>query len=120
MMNSLNALAKKRANFVSITRMQGMGFARYFNKAQQTALDMKTDMTAYEYFPETISRLDPHPNYPERAIDDRYWQWKSQQMSKTTAERLRTGSILKRQNERKYTQGRLFSHIKLAQIKKEV
>ena len=97
-----------------------MGFARIQNKAQQVAQDMKTDMTAYEYKPDTISRLTPHPNYPDRAIPDKFYSTKRKEMAQASLERLRTAGILKKENERRFNIGRVYQHIKLDQIKKEV
>ena len=97
-----------------------MGFARAHNRAQQVALDMRTDMTAYEYSPETISRLTPHPNYPERALPDKWHGVRRGEMARASLERLRTAAILKKENERRYNQGRVYAHVKLDQIKREV
>lgn len=98
----------------------GRTFARSLNKAQQIAIDMRHDMTAYEYKPETISKLDPGPAYPQKAVDDNYWKEKKKTSAKASLERLRTAAILKKQNERRYTEGRNFAHLKLDQIKREI
>ena len=84
------------------------------------AAEMKTDMTTYEYHPETISRVTPHPNYPDRAIPDQYWKWKQKSMAKQTLERFRTPALTKRILEKKAFQGRYYAHVKLDQIRTEV
>jgi len=42
-----------------------MSFARYFNRAQTQDYKFKTDMTAYQYRPDLIYRIDPAPQYPD-------------------------------------------------------
>ena len=44
-------------------------FSRYLNRGQQAAVDMKSDLTAYEIVPDMISRLDPSPHYPVEAME---------------------------------------------------
>ena len=81
---------------------QSMSFARHANKAQKVSQDMKYDMSAYEYVPETINRLTPHPNYPDPAMPTSFWKAKKKQMTTESLERLRTAGIHKKIKERNY------------------
>jgi hypothetical protein len=38
------------------------------NRGQKAAIDMKSDLTAYEFVPEMISQLSPAPRYPSPAL----------------------------------------------------
>lgn len=107
------AFAKSQNSF-------GRGFARYLNKGQRAAIDMKSDMTAYEQIPDMISNLDPGPGYPERPLNNNQNVIKNIRDAKHNLERLRTSGVAKRQNEQRFARGRLFSHYKLEEIRADV
>ena len=73
---------------------------------------------AYEFQPDAISTLVPAPRYIEKPLKNT-----STGMSKDhkyDAERFRTAAIQKKANEARYFRGRLYSHIKLEQIRSGV
>ena len=94
-------------------------FARFLNRGQQAAVDMKSDMTSYEYAPDMISKLDPAPAYPEPAMLSQ-GQMKTKRDAAHNLERIRTSAITKKQNEMKFNTGRLYSHYKLEEIRSDV
>jgi hypothetical protein len=54
--------------FLTFARHQttfGRSFGRYLNKGQRAAVDMKSDLTAYETKPEMINQVEPGVSYPE-------------------------------------------------------
>ena len=73
---------------------------------------------AYEFQPDAISSLVPAPQYVEKPLKNK--KVGSSKDNQYDAERFRTGAIQKRQNEARYFRGRLYSHIKLEQIRSGV
>jgi len=78
---------------------------------------MKDNMLAYEFKPDAINELVPSPRYVDKALNEHQDTLKTSQYS---LERKRTTALTKRQNEARYAQGRLYSHLKLYQIKQGV
>ncbi len=75
-------------------------------------------MNAYEFKPEAINSLTPAPRYIDKSLtntsvgrpkDDQY-----------NLERYRTSTLQRRANDARFYRGRLYSHIKLEQIKSNV
>ena len=95
----------------------GRSFGRYLNRGQRAAVDMKSDMTAYQTVPDMIRTVDPGISYPEYPMGHGTPQAVLIRDSKHNLERLRTSGVAKRQNEQRYTRGRLFSHFKLEEIR---
>ena len=93
------------------------GFARYRNKAQATSLGMKDSMLSYEFVPEAMTTLEPAPQYIEKALHGRADHRK---FNFDSAERMRTNVLKRRQNEQRYAQGRMYTHLKLHQIRESV
>lgn len=83
------------------------------NRGQQAAVDMKSDLTAYEFVPEMISSLSPAPRYPTPALGLSKAQQKGNRDARYNLERHRSSYITKKQNEAKFVTGRLHSHYKL-------
>lgn len=92
-------------------------FARYYNKAQATAQGMKDDMLSYEYKVNTINSIIPGPRFPTPALNRDH---DISRDNKYSLERRRTNKLVQRQNEFKYNQGRMYTHLKLNQIKQGV
>ena len=78
---------------------------------------MKTDLTAYDYVEEMITNLEPTPKYPSHAMPDS-GTLKRKHNSAFNLERLRTSGITDRNNELRYTRGRLHAHLKLEDMRK--
>ena len=74
-------------------------------------------MLSYEFKPESINEVVPSPRYVDKALNR---DQSSIRMSKYSLETQRTSALVKRQNEARYAQGRLYSHLKLHQIKQSV
>ena len=62
-------------------------------------VDGKTDMTAYNYKPEHITKIDPSPRYIEKSLLEGPQKEKVKRDFVYNAERLRTAGILKRTNQ---------------------
>lgn len=99
---------------------QSRSFARlgYHNKAQQNAIDMKSDLTCYGYKSELISSVQPGPRYPKKALDD--VNAGRRRNAKYNLELIRTSALTKKANEQKFTTGRTHAHYNLHQLKLDV
>ena len=98
---------------------QARHFSRYLNRGQQAALDMKSDLSAYNQLPQQIARIVPGPEYPEKAMPNRD-QVMKRKNSQYDLERIRTSAITRIEKERKYITGRIHAHKKLEQIRQDV
>lgn len=78
---------------------------------------MKDNMLAYEFKPDAMSELTPAPKYIEKGLNKHMHHHRD---GKFNLERHRTSVISRRQNEMRYAQGRLYSHLKLDHIKRGV
>ena len=67
-------------------------------------------MLSYEFKPEVINSIIPAPRYPTNALAPNATE---QRNNKYNTERRRTSVLTKRQNEYRFTQGRMYTHIKL-------
>jgi len=94
-------------------------FSRYLNRGQKAAIEMKTDLNAYDQLPKQISRVVPGPSYPDKAMPNQAQQFKRRN-SAYDLERIRTSGIARIEKERRFINGRLQSHEKLEMIKQEV
>lgn len=74
-------------------------------------------MMAYEFKPDAINSIVPSPRYIDKALNH---SLEDARDNKYNAERYRTSTLVKRQNETRYQRGRLYSHIKLQQIRQQV
>lgn len=83
-------------------------------------VDSKIDMTAYEYKPEHITKVEPAPRYLESALSEGPDREKMARDRSYNYERLRSAGILKRVNQERAFQGRMWSHIKLNEMKQKV
>jgi hypothetical protein len=81
---------------------------------------MKDNLSAYEYKPEMMSNLEPGPEYPEKSLGQGYLKEKRMRDGHHTLERHRTAEISARANYERFTKGRLYSHLKLEQMRKDV
>lgn len=109
----------KHNNTQLMAQLQARTFGRYLNRGQQAAIDMKSDLTSYEYKTEMISRLDPAPSYPQKAMmSDK--QTKRHANSQYNLERIRSSGLNKKQKEAKFVMGRFHSHLKLEQMRVDV
>lgn len=77
-------------------------------------------MTAYEYKPEHITKVEPSPRYIEKALLEGPEREKIKRDYVYNAERLRTAGILKRANHERVVQGRMYSHIKFEEMRQKV
>jgi len=111
----LKRTAPQRAQWLD--SCQKFKFARYYNKAQSQAQEMKDDMSAYEYKPTAINELVPAPRYVDKALNTAH---ETMRDSKYTRELYRSSVITRKQNEMRYAQGRMYTHLKLEQIKQSV
>ena len=78
---------------------------------------MKDNMLSYEYKPDNMNVIKPAPNYPTKALNS------NKDLNRDNSfnlERKRTAGLTKRQNDNRFSMGRLYSHIKLEQIKTSV
>ena len=98
---------------------QARHFGRYLNRAQREALEMKSDLTCYEYKQTLISDLNPGPRYPEQALLPQHKIIKKRN-AVYNLERIRSSAITKKRNEARFYQGRVHSHLKLEQLKEDV
>ena len=83
-------------------------------------VDGKSNMLAYDYKPEHITKIEPSPRYLEKALHDNPHKQKIERDSIYNAERLRTAGILKRTNLERVYQGRMYAHLKMHEMKQEV
>lgn len=87
------------------------------NRAHKANVDSKTDMTAYDYKPEHITKIEPSPRYIDKALSEGPQKEKIKRDHIYNAERLRTAGIFKRSNNERVWQGRMYSHLKLHDLK---
>ena len=95
-------------------------FGRTLNRAHRMNVDSRTDMTAYDYQPEHITKIEPSPRYLEKGLKESLGREKIKRDHVYNAERLRTAGILKRSNMERIYQGRLYTHLKLNEMKQSV
>lgn len=95
-------------------------FSRQLNRAHKMNVDSKTDMTAYDYKPEHITKIEPSPRYIESALLEGPQREKIKRDFVYNAERFRTAGILKRSNEQRVFQGRMYAHLKLHDMRTKV
>lgn len=95
------------------------GFARYQNKMAQAAIDMKSDLTAYEFKPPLISKVVPAPQYPDRAMPKHKHAMRTID-NRANLEQVRTAAITRKTRNFNYNQGRMYSHFKLEEMRREI
>jgi hypothetical protein len=77
-------------------------------------------MTAYDYKPEHITKIEPSTRYIDKALLEGPEREKIKRDHAYNAERLRTAGILKRSNQDRVFQGRMYAHIKLNDMRNKV
>lgn len=97
-----------------------MSFARYFNRAQEQDFKYKTDMTAYQYKPELIYKIDPSPEYPDGPLPLPAGQKLQRDKFRDSLERFRDNSMAKRRQRDRFMTGRLFAHLRQEELKSAV
>jgi hypothetical protein len=85
----------------------------------QAAIDMKSDLNAYEFKTPLISRVVPAPQLPDRAMPKHKHQVRSID-NQANFEQLRTSAITRKTRNFNYNQGRLYSHFKLEEMRREI
>lgn len=83
-------------------------------------VDSKTDMTAYDYKPEHITKIEPSPRFIDKALEEGPQKEKIKRDHVYNAERLRTAGILKRAQQERVNQGRMYSHVKLHDLQNKI
>lgn len=97
-----------------------MNFARYFNRAQQQDYKYKSDMTAYQYRPDLIYKIDPAPQYPDGPLPLPANRKLDQDKFRDSLERFRDSSIAKRRQRDRFMTGRLFAHLRKEELRSAV
>jgi hypothetical protein len=73
-------------------------------------------MTAYEYKPDLIYRIDPAPQYPDDpALPDK--QKLERNKFRDSLERFRDNQIGKKRQRDKFMTGRLFAHLRQEELR---
>lgn len=83
-------------------------------------VDSRTNMLAYDYKPEHITKIEPSPRFLDKALEEGPQKEKIKRDQAYNAERLRTAGVLKRSNLDRVYQGRMYSHIKLNDMRNKV
>jgi hypothetical protein len=86
----------------------------------QMNVKSKTDMSAYEYQPEHMTKVEPSPRYIQKALEEGPQKEKIKRDYIYNTNRLRTAGILKRTNQERVMQGRMYSHVKFQEMKDTV
>ena len=97
-----------------------MSFARYFNRAQEQDFKYKTDMTAYQYKPELIYKIDPSPEYPDGPLPLSAGKQLEREKFRDSLERFRDNSFAKRRQRDRFMTGRLFAHLRQDELRSAV
>lgn len=97
-----------------------MSFARYFNRAQEQDFKYKTDMTAYQYKPDLIYKIDPSPEYPDGPLPLPAGKKLEQDKFRDSLERFRDNSLAKRRQRDRFMTGRLFAHLRQEELRSAV
>ena len=99
--------------------IQQRSFARYFNRAATQDYQYKTDMTAYNFKPDLIYKIDPAPQYPDNPIESETKKRENQQF-KDSLEKFRDNTFSKRRQRDRFMTGRLFAHLRQEELKQAV
>ena len=102
----------KTTNAALLFAQPSMSFARYFNRAQQQDFKYKTDMTAYQYRPDLIYKIDPAPQYPDGPHPLPEKTALERQKFRDSLEKFRDNSIAKKRQRDRVMTGRLFAHLR--------
>ena len=81
---------------------------------------MKDEMLSYEYVPEEISNFEPGISYPDPALRLKGHQVRQKRDQNYAFERFRTAAVTKRENTQSFYQGRIHSHIKFEEMRRNV
>ncbi len=102
-----------------VTQHQAFTFARYFNRAQLQNDQYKTDMTAYQYKPDLIYKIDPSPQYPDEPMLSGKKQIERQKF-KDSLEKFRDNKFAKTRQRERFMTGRLYAHLRHDELRKAV
>ena len=114
MMFAFNGASKKLQTCQAAFR-----FSRYFNRAQVQDQTYKTDMTAYQYKPQLIYKIDPAAYYPDEPNLSAGKQL-ARDKFRDSLERFRDNALTKRRQRDRFLTGRLFAHLRNEELKKAV
>ena len=87
--------ATRKSKCLTTYRQPAFHFARYFNRAENQDNQFKFDMTAYQYKPELIYKIDPAPQYPDEPMLSSQTKLERQKF-KDSLEKFRDATFAKR------------------------
>ena len=77
-------------------------------------------MTAYQYKPDLIYKIDPSPEYPDGPLPLPAGKKLEQDKFRDSLERFRDNSLAKRRQRDRFMTGRLFAHLRQEELRSAV